>query len=377
MSLDIETLGKRVMKLEADHKSLTKEINQFLREIAIVPKIELYYTIAREIKNEANHDILREYLFDNEIIKSHEEFFDYQRKHELQRTYLDENKNALELNSYFQFVLKNPPIDMSKLHYYSYSNAIIQKNRYEIKKKILMDKGYGSDYDGIKVLNEAIEDATQTISKLAESKVNPIEDREYYVKKENAEELYQQLFSSRDQIIERIREVPLINGLQLEPHSRLLYNEVIINYWIGNYNATICILSVLLESFLRDRYYLKEKKEYEDTLWPLINDCKTLDIITDVEKEQLLKFADLIRNTYLHANLAKIVPEVIVPAVKFSTADPSKKAENTYLTSDGFPFVRSMVKEEIDKDRSRELVINLRTIIEQILMRQEEIPSIE
>ncbi len=64
-----------------------------------------------------------------------------------------------------------------------------------------------------------------------------------------------------------------MNDLQLEPACKSLYYEVKVNYWLGNFNASIILLSVFMESFLKEKYYLKNKRTSEDTLIPLINTC--------------------------------------------------------------------------------------------------------
>ena len=364
---DFEQLKKRIEQLEKQQKRLISDVNKSLLEISFYPKIDLYFHIAREIKNECNFDLLKEYLIEKKIIPDFEDYITFRKNHELLRTYQDENKNAMSLMEHFKSMIKNPAPDPTLINYVNFSNLVIIKNRFEIKRKILLERGFKEDSDIVKETDELISSTQKDIERLRiEKEAKPIEDKEYFVKKEDAEKIFENLFMKKDEMIERIKELPLMSDVHLEPHNKSLYYETISNYWLGNFNASICMLSVLLESFLKEIYYYKERKHFEGTIIPLINECKTLNHITEEQKILLLGFADTIRNKYLHASLNEILPEVIVPAYKIDFSNPTKKPEPTYCTADSLPTIRSIVKHDVDKDRSRKLIIKSIKIIEEI-----------
>lgn len=364
---DSEQLKKRIEQLEKEQKKLIHDVNKSLLDISFYPKIDLYFHIAREIKNECNFDLLKEYLVEKKVIVDFEDYVNFRKNHELLRTYQDENKNAMKLMEHFKSMIENPAPDPTLINYVNFSNLVVIKNRFEIKRKILLERGFKEGSDMIKEIDELISSTQKDIEKLKEEKESkPIKNKEYFVKKEDAQKIFDNLFVKKDEIIERIRELPLMSDIHLEPHNKSIYYETISNYWLGNFNASICMLSVLLESFLKEIYYYKERKHFDGTIIPLINECKTQNYITEEQKKLLLSFADTIRNKYLHASLNEILPEVIVPAYKIDFANPSKKPEPTYCTAESLPTIRSIVKYDVDKIRSRKLIIQSVKIIEEI-----------
>ena len=360
MAEDLEQLKRRLEQLEKNQKILISQINQSMVEISFYPKIDLFYYLIREIKNECDFDLLKEYLLDKKIIPNPEDYVKFRKEHKLFRTYNDEKTNTNKLLEHFKSMIRNPSPDISLFNYVNKSNLIIIQNRFKIKKQILLDRGFKEDSEEVKEIDKIIVEIQKDIESL---------EKEYYVKKEDAERIFTNLFSKKDEMVERIRELPLMYEIHLEPHNKSLYYETISNYWLGNFNASICMLSVLLESFLKEIYYFKEKENSDDTMEPLINKCRTKELITDDEKILLVGFTDTIRNKYLHASLNKILPDIIVPAYKIDLANPSKKPEPTYIIAENLPTIRSIVKYDVDKIRSKELILKSVKLIEEIVKR--------
>jgi len=373
-NIDIEQLEKRIKRLEKQQKQSIPEIRQALRTFYYSPLIELHSYVAREIANEYGFDLLKEYLLERGIIQDFEDYMKFRKEHELTRTYEDENKNAQDLMRYCKSMLENPSPDTSFLNYVSFANRVIVKTRLEIKRKILLKRGYSEDSEYVKALDPLIKEIQNQISQLTNEKSKLLEKKEYYVKKEDAERIFTSIASKKDEIVERMRELPLLSDTHLEPHTKALYYETINNYWFGNFNASICMLSVLLESFLKEIYYLKTKQDFNGTLKPLIDECKGRDFINEEEHAQFTIFAETIRNLYLHASLDKILPKVIVPAVTIDFANPTKP-EHTYCTGDSLPTIRSIIKQGTDKVRSRQLIIELVKKIEEIQQRHSDIST--
>ncbi len=366
---ETEQLKKRIEQLEKDMKKLISEVNQSMVGISVYPKIDLFFYLAREIKNECDFDLLKEYLIEKKIISDFEDYVKFRKEHKLFLTYQDENKNVMTLMEHFKSMINNPSPDISLLNYINASNLIIIENRFKIKRQILLDRGFKEDSEILKEMDKQIESIRQEMNLLKKEKNEKIEEKEYFTKKEDAKKIFSNLFSKKDEMIERIRELPLMSDIHLEPHNKSLYYETISNYWLGNFNASICMLSVLLESFLKEIYFYKVRQHFNDTIAPLIDECKTKEFITEDEKKQLLSFTDTIRNKYLHASLNEILPEVIVPAYKIDLTNPGKKPEPTYCTAESLPTIRSIVKHDVDKVRSKKLIINSVKLIEEITKR--------
>ena len=73
MAEDLEQLKRRLEQLEKNQKILISQINQSMVEISFYPKIDLFYYLIREIKNECDFDLLKEYLLDKKIIPNPED----------------------------------------------------------------------------------------------------------------------------------------------------------------------------------------------------------------------------------------------------------------------------------------------------------------
>jgi len=360
--MDIEEIEKRIQTLEKNQEKLDTSIKKILGRILFVPRSELFHYVARAVKNECNLDLLKEYLIENDII-DYEKYMQFWKDHELTRTYQDENRKALTLKKHFLSMLKNPAPDETLLNYVNHSNLLIYKKRLETQRKILLERGIEKDSEYVKGLDDSIDEIKREIGSMQKEKSEPIKQRDYYVKKVKAQEIFENIVSKRDEIVERIREMPSISDIHLEPNNKLLYDEVISSYWFGKFNASICMLCVLLESFLREIYNLRTREFFNGTFRPLINKCKSEKYITEDEQSHLLAFADDIRNKYLHARLNEILTEITVETVKIDFTISGKKSESTYSTEESLPALRDMFKPDLDRYRSKELIIKWVEII--------------
>lgn len=351
-------LKKRVEMLEKNFQQLVKQLNTNNRLSIIQSKSELYYFVARAVKNESEIDMIKEFLIERGNF-NYLDYHDFRKDSELLRTYVDENKMFLELIDYYEKLKTNPDLRNNVGEYISGSNLVVIKNRIQIKRANAIKRGMLEKSEPIKELDNQIAEVDTSMKLLFQKKKEEVTGQDYFVKKEDAEKIFENISTQKEQIIERIRQVPLLDDLQMEPQNRLLYYEVISNYWFGNFNASIILLSVLVESFLKEIYFFKEGQHSEETLSPLIEICNQKGIITQSEKCPLSKFADTVRNTYLHGNIHRIVEKITLPAYKIDLTNPSAPPEPTYVTEDSLPTIRSIAKTEIDKMRSRKMIIEI------------------
>jgi hypothetical protein len=120
-----------------------------------------------------------------------------------------------------------------------------------------------------------------------------------------------------------------------------------------------------MESFLKEKYYLKNKRTSEDTLIPLINTCYRESIVDESEKATLTNFAETVRNTYIHSNFRKIIPDVTTQACKINFNNKSNP-ELTYVTGRDLPTLIDIQKLEQDKEAARNLIIEMLKIASNI-----------
>lgn len=287
------------------------------------------------------------------------------------KTYIDENKNALKMLNFFDSPECTPSTETQLFTYVNNSNLLIQKKRFEIKKQLLLERGYDEDSKEVAEIDDLIKSYRNEINKY--EKPPSFEEKEYYLKKLKAKEIYDSYLIDKGKgIIERIREIPLLEEIHFEPSCKALYFESISNYWMGNFNASIVLLSVFLEAYLKEQYYFKTKKNSDETLSPLIDTCFNLKIINSGQKDFLSSFAEMVRNNYIHARNHKIVTDVTLPVAKIDFKYPSKP-ELTYATSDEFPFLIDLAKIEKDKADSKALIIKIAKIVMDISKSYDEL----
>ena len=306
----IEQLERRLQSLEKKVKIQFTEYDDFLYQTLRKHFSELYFYIAREIKNEADIDLLKEFLIEKGNI-DYKEYMSYRKEHKLMKTYADENKNALSIHEIFQKEGANPNAEISRVSYVNNSNLIIFKTRLQLKKRLALERGLDADSEDIKEIDGLMKGLQNQLNEAHSQNTQPVKEKQYYAKLVDATKIFETTFiDKKDEIIERIRQIPLMNDLQLEPACKLLYHEVMVNYWVSNFNASIILLSVFMESFLKEKYHLKNKRISEDTLIPLINTCYVENIVDESEKTALTNFAETVRNIYIHSNFYKIIPDV-------------------------------------------------------------------
>lgn len=361
----IEQLEKRLQSLEKKVKIQFTEFDDFLCQTLRKHFSELYSYIAREIKNEADIDVLKEFLIEKGNI-DYKEYMSFRKEHKLMKTYADENRNALSVHEIFQKEGANPNAEISCVSYVNNSNLIIFKNRLQLKKQLALERGLDEGSEDIKEIDELIKRLQDQLNEASSQNTQPVKEKQYYTKLADANKIFENTFiDKKDEIIERIRQIPLMNDLQLEPACKLLYYEVMVNYWAGNFNASIILLSVFMESFLKEKYYLKNKRTSEDTLIPLINTCYRENIVDESEKATLTNFAETVRNTYIHSNFRKIIPDVTTQACKINFNNKSNP-ELTYVTGRDLPTLIDIQKLEQDKEAARNLIIEMLKIASNI-----------
>jgi hypothetical protein len=357
----IEQLEKRLQSLEKKVKIKFTEFDDFLCQTLRKHFSELYFYIAREIKNEADIDILKEFLIEKGNI-DYKEYMSFRKEHKLMKTYADENKNALSIHEIFQKEGANPNAEISCVSYVNNSNLIIFKNRLQLKKQLALERGL----DDIKEIDELIKRLQDQLNEASSQNTQPVKEKQHYAKLADANKIFENTFiDKKDEIIERIRQIPLMNDLQLEPACKLLYQEVMVNYWVGNFNASIILLSVFVESFLKDKYHLKNKRISEDNLSPLINTCFRENIINENEKVAFTNFAETVRNIYIHSNFRKIIPDVTTQACEINFNNKSNP-KLTYVTGRDLPTLIDIQKLEQDKEAARNLIIQMSKIASNI-----------
>ena len=355
---DIDALIKRVEQIEKRQKRIVSDFNKALSKSILSALIETYQYVTRGIKNEHDLTILTEYLIDNDIVRDLPRYLEYKNEHKLTKTFRDESQNALDVRNYYISQLENPgaPLDYSKIHYFNdFLNHIIWK-RLLLFKELLIERELPEDSEYVKKIEKQITDIAQIMNS---DENEDSKDTKDFIKKKEARQIFGDIISKKEEIIKRMRELPLFSDVNLELNTKMIYGEVLHNYWFGQFNASICLLSVFLEGFLRDVYYFKENEHYNKTLVQLINICKNKKIITQEEQRYLLDFADKVRNKYLHRRIEEIIPNVVTAGVKLSFGDTPTESDLTYLTADTLPPLRDMVKENVDKKLSKDLIINI------------------
>lgn len=373
MSYTNEGLLKRIEHFEKNVKinysNLTKDIHVKSRSYFY----NIYHYLAREVKNEAEIDLLTEYLVYTGQI-DFIDFMNFKKKSPLMKTYVDENKNAQKVHDF----LNSPECTLSKerelFNYINEKNLLVWKERFNIKKQLLIERGYAINSKEVIEIDDFIEHFNNQISALY-VKTPTFQEKNYCMKKTEAEEIYYNYLvdhNKDEEIIERIREVPSPENIDLEISCKTLYFETISNYWIGNFNASIVLLSVFLEAYLKERYYFKKRKQSNETLIPLINICFSENIINSTQKDSLLIFAENVRNNYVHARTHNIVAHIASPIAKIDFTCPSKP-EVTYGDSEELPFLRDLAKLEKDKVVSKNLIFEITEIVEDISKSFEEL----
>ena len=370
---EFEKLKFQFENLKKDFDDLKKEIKQGFDKVFVNSKNELYNYIAREIKNECDIQTLLDFLYDKKIINQ-KEFIEHRKNSRLFQSFKDENNNIYKFAEYFRNLenVLNLESNENPSKFVSISNLIIQRERFLYKKEKMLQGGFLEDSEEIKSLNEQIKEFNDLMKNHGDFDKREIKTEEYFLKKEEAEKIYNSFIIRKEEIIERIRVLPILNDkIHLEPENRSLYYEVISNFWFGNFNASICMLSIFIESFLKEIWYYKKKEHYKKDLENLINDCYTENFILEQEKKFLQKLREDVRNNYIHSNLHKIIQEIVVPAYIVDLTGKSKP-QPTYLTAEKLPTLRSIVKTDIDKERARNLIIELIKVIESITTKNYE-----
>ena len=370
---DSEKLNFQISQLRNEFEDLKKELKTGLDRLFIKNKSELYNYIAREIKNECDIQTLLDFLYYKKII-SRKEFSEHRKKSKLFQSFKDENNNIYKFAKYFQDLEDNPNLisNENPSEFVSATNLIIQKERFLYKKERMLSEGYKADSDEIKNIEKEIEEFDSLIKQFGDFNKKRIKNEEYFLKREEADLIYGSFLNKKEETIDRIRELPLLESrVHLEPENRSLYYETISNYWFGNFNASICMLSIFIESFLKEIWYYKRKIHYEEKLENLINDCKTEGFISGQEKKFLQELREFVRNNYIHSNLHNIIQEVIVPGYLVDLTG-KEKPKPTYLTAERLPVIRSIVKTDIDKKRAKSLIIEIVKVIESITTKNYE-----
>jgi hypothetical protein len=354
-------------------EELKKEMKKGFDKAFINNKSDLYNYLAREIKNECDIQTLLDFLYDKKII-NRKEFSEHRGKSRLFQSFKDENNNVYKFSKYFKDIENNFNLDAleNPSKFVSVTNLFFQKDRFLYKREKMLNEGYKEDSEEIKIIDEHIKEFDELIKKTGDFDKKKIKSEDYFLKKEEAENIYASFSEKKEEILERIRELPLVeNKFHLEPENKSLYYESISNYWFGNFNASICMLSIFIESFLKEIWYYKKRKHYEGELSDLINDCRTEEYISEQEKNYLHQLREFIRNNYIHSNWHKLISEVVIP-VYLVDLTGKEKPKPTYVTAEKLPTLRSIVKTDIDKERARKLIIEIVKIVEEITTRNYE-----
>lgn len=356
-----EDLLKRIKQLEKKFEINFSHLDKQLHKISCSYFINLYQYITREINNEATLDLLKEYLVKTgQIDFLH--FMTFKEENDLMKTYKDEKENALKVLNFYNSSECVPSKENQLFSYVNNANYLIRKERFKIKRDLLIDRGYTEDSKEVIELDGLITICDNNIyDKHSETPL--FKEKKYYINKSDAEKIYDGYFIDNfEEIILRVRDIPLLNEVHFEPSCKELYSESVSNYWMGNFNASIVLLSVFLEAYLKEQYHLKTKNETDKTLTPLINICSTQKIINPDQKMFLSNFAENVRNNYIHVRTHKIVTDVTIPMAKIDLKSHSKP-ELTYGTSKDLPVLKDMAKIEKDKTDSKYLIIEIAKIV--------------
>lgn len=371
MSITNDTLLKRIEQLENNFKINFSHLDKQLHKISCSYFFNLYQYIAREINNEADLDLLKEYLVNTGQI-DFLNFMEFKEENALMKTYKHENENALKVFNFYNSPECIPSKENQLFNYVNNSNLLIRKKRFQIKRDLLIDRGYAENSKEVVEIEGLITICDDNINN-KHNETSSLKEKKYYIGKSNAEKIYDYYFiEDFEETIGRVREIPLLEDIHFEPSCKDLYFETISNYWMGNFNASIVLLSVFLEAYLKDEYYSKTNKFSSETLGPLITTCSKENIINTDQKIFLLDFVEKVRNNYIHTRTQNIVPDVTTPMGIIDLQSPSNP-ELTYGNSDEYPFLKDIAKKGKDKIDSKYLIIEIAKIVTEISKSYDEL----
>ena len=228
---EVEKLNERISKLEKNFRKFVDEVNKMNRKFLIGTKSDLFLAIAREIKNECNQSLFMEFMYDKGII-SQKEFLEYRKKSKLFKAYKDENEQATKIYNYHLTLEQTQDTDEELTNYYNKANHLVIREQFLAKKEGLIKREFTPDSPEVKELEELIKELDEKIYKKDDSlDKRKIKPQEYFLKKEEAEQIFENLINRKEEIVERIREVPLLGDrVHLEANNKSLYYEVVSNY---------------------------------------------------------------------------------------------------------------------------------------------------
>jgi hypothetical protein len=345
---------KRVeqIKKEMDTKLETsfKELNSLIKTL-----FHLIYDTRQTSAQSIKDSTLTRYFLSEKGIINNQEYVDYFRSSPIGQNFNQEILIYQEiLNDIASDEYKNPKnlsFMETKKHFREIELTQISVNRMKMMIKRL--EKLSGQKDRIEELKKAVDISEKAIKKLFDEKIKSEKkwENQTITKLEDASKIINDYFSNNmNEFIERYRYLP-INDIttHLEPYIKQLYAEAKQLYWLGRYNACIIICCVILEALLKDIIKIKEKKpsiEWEFDV--VINHCRAKEYIDEKDKIWLIYVKDRFRNPYLHANLEKILPLIMVPGVAIGTDNPTVQM----ITTKTIPTLRDIVKPDLDKEQS-------------------------
>lgn len=103
---------------------------------------------------------------------------------------------------------------------------------------------------------------------------------------------------------------------KMEPRLRQVYMDTYCVTMMGFWGVSIIMQGVLLETFVKEIIFAKEKKDFRKPFGDAIDRCEKKGYLTDDEIKFLRRFKDEIRNPYQHVDIKKIVRDRKVRAWK-------------------------------------------------------------
>jgi transposase len=159
---------------------------------------------------------------------------------------------------------------------------------------------------------------------------------------------------------------PLYQSDLPNPRLYFLYEDCYYNLLIGRYNASIILMGVLLEAFMKERIALKCGIDFTKPYGPCLNKIEKEKLIEKNDIEYLRKFKNEIRNPYQHSDEKKILEGRFVPVwpmqfngkfsiekmEKFMKKVKSKQLKPILLPAAEIPALRSIAKQTYDKNKA-------------------------
>ena len=150
------------------------------------------------------------------------------------------------------------------------------------------------------------------------------------------------------------------------PRLFYLYEDCYHTLLVGRYNASIVLMGVLLEAFMKELIFLKLGEEFKKPYGPCLKKIQDNKLMKYEDIQFLKKFKNETRNPYQHADESQILKGISVPVWSFDFGEDIslKKLEKAIegsksgqfkpalMQAADIPTIRPILKQTYDRIRS-------------------------